>query len=307
MPKPNCTEEIDVGRMDFGRLGRRVVQGCFDGGSMTSDGGVMLLGQVDRKLGLMDAAARCIADPRNPSVSLDPYIDYHTGTMNSPALRHVNLKYRDGTGQIQSRTGDLSDGRHMQMINFGAQYDGEFGEWLVSAKAGYTQGKLDFSAFYSTTNPADGNAFAAGYLARATTAFGAVDHFGYTLAGTNTVYDPYSASGLVMQGQYRDIASDFYSAQGNLSVSKRFETGLGSHDLTAGLYGSLYGQDRFYAYQNYLIEVAGTPRTLARLSDSSMSSGAASSLWAAMAWRQVSERRSAWAGPPAASASAASC
>lgn len=33
---------------------------------MTSDGGVMLLGQVDRKLGLMDAAARCIADPRNP-------------------------------------------------------------------------------------------------------------------------------------------------------------------------------------------------------------------------------------------------
>lgn len=66
MPKPNCTEEIDVGSMDFGRLGRRVVQGCFDGGSMTSDGGVMLLGQVDRKLGLMDAAARCIADPRNP-------------------------------------------------------------------------------------------------------------------------------------------------------------------------------------------------------------------------------------------------
>jgi hypothetical protein len=61
MPKPNCTEEIDVGRMDFGRLGRRVVQGCFDGGSMTSDGGVMLLGQVDRTLGLMDAAARCIA------------------------------------------------------------------------------------------------------------------------------------------------------------------------------------------------------------------------------------------------------
>ena len=66
MPKPNCTEEIDVGPMDFGRLGRRVVEGRFDGGSMTSDGGVMLLGQVDRKLGLMDAAARCIADPRSP-------------------------------------------------------------------------------------------------------------------------------------------------------------------------------------------------------------------------------------------------
>lgn len=28
----------------FGRLGRRVVKGCFDGGSMTCDGGVMSLG-----------------------------------------------------------------------------------------------------------------------------------------------------------------------------------------------------------------------------------------------------------------------
>jgi hypothetical protein len=33
---------------------------------MTSDAGVMLLGATDRKLGLLNAAARCIADPRNP-------------------------------------------------------------------------------------------------------------------------------------------------------------------------------------------------------------------------------------------------
>ena len=33
---------------------------------MTSDGGVMLLSEVDRKIGLMQAASRCIADPRSP-------------------------------------------------------------------------------------------------------------------------------------------------------------------------------------------------------------------------------------------------
>jgi hypothetical protein len=42
------------------------VEGRFDGGSMTSDGGVMLLSEVDRKIGLMQAAAGCIADPRSP-------------------------------------------------------------------------------------------------------------------------------------------------------------------------------------------------------------------------------------------------
>ncbi len=33
---------------------------------MTSDGGVMLLSEVDRKIGLMQAASRCITDPRSP-------------------------------------------------------------------------------------------------------------------------------------------------------------------------------------------------------------------------------------------------
>ena len=203
-----------------------------------------------------------ISDPRDPSVSLDPYIDYFEGTMNSPAFRNATIPFRNGQGLTESRTTDLADGRHMRMFNVGAQYEADFDGWLLSAKLGYTQGKNRFTAFYSTTNPADADSFAAGYLDRASAAFGAVASFGYTLAGTDTVYDPDDASGLVMQGQYRDVASDFYSAQGNLSVAKRFETGFGSHDLTVGLYGSLYGEDRFYAYQNYLIEVAGTPRTL---------------------------------------------
>lgn len=203
-----------------------------------------------------------VADPRNPAVSLDQYIDYFKGTMNSPSLRNVNLPYRDGNGQLQSRTGDLSDGRHMQMFNLGARYEGDFDGWLVSAKAGYTQGKVNFQAFYSTTNPSDANAYAASFLSRATTAFGPVASMGYRLAGTNTVYDPYAASGLVMPGQYRSVQSKFYSAQGDLSVSRRIQTGLGSHDLHVGLYGAAYGQDSFSIYQNYLIEVAGQPRTL---------------------------------------------
>ncbi|WP_188062371.1 TonB-dependent receptor [Sphingobium sp. KCTC 72723] len=203
-----------------------------------------------------------IADPRNPAVSLNPYIDFFEGTMNSPALRNVNLKYRDGAGVIQNQTSDLSDGRHMQMINIGAQYEADFDGWLVSAKAGYTQGQLDFTAFYSTTNPADATSFANGYLARATTAFGAVSRFAYVLAGTNTVYNPAAASGLVMQGQYRDIHSKYYSTQGNFSVAKRFDTGIGSHDIKLGLYASAYGESSRTTYQNYLIEVAGKPRTL---------------------------------------------
>ena len=63
---PNCTERNDSTRLEFGRLGRRVIEGCFDGGNMTGDGGVMLLAKLDQRLGLLDAAAGAIADPRKP-------------------------------------------------------------------------------------------------------------------------------------------------------------------------------------------------------------------------------------------------
>jgi Transposase DDE domain group 1 len=62
---PNCTQETANHKIEFGRLGRRVVEGQFDGGSITSDAAVRLRGATDRKLGLMQAVSHCIADPRS--------------------------------------------------------------------------------------------------------------------------------------------------------------------------------------------------------------------------------------------------
>ena len=69
---PTCTEEAVTSKIEFGRLGRRIVEGRFEGGSMTSDGGVMLLAATDRKLGLMNEAAGCIADPHSPLTNYVP-------------------------------------------------------------------------------------------------------------------------------------------------------------------------------------------------------------------------------------------
>lgn len=39
---------------------------AFDGGRLTLDGGVLVLAEIDRKLGLAERLARCIEDPRAP-------------------------------------------------------------------------------------------------------------------------------------------------------------------------------------------------------------------------------------------------
>jgi len=59
---PKCTKD----RIDFGRFGRRVIEADFSGGDLSSGGGLLLLRQVDRHLGLSRMAAAAIPDPRDP-------------------------------------------------------------------------------------------------------------------------------------------------------------------------------------------------------------------------------------------------
>jgi hypothetical protein len=51
--------------MSFGRLRRREIEADFSGGAISSDGGVMLLRQADRKLGLSRAVAAALHDRRD--------------------------------------------------------------------------------------------------------------------------------------------------------------------------------------------------------------------------------------------------
>ena len=53
---PNCT----VSQVPFTKLGRRAIDVRFDGGDVTSDGGLLLLRQVERRLGLLKAVAKLL-------------------------------------------------------------------------------------------------------------------------------------------------------------------------------------------------------------------------------------------------------
>ena len=47
---PNCTEAKT--KIEFGRFSRRLIQANFSGGDLSSDGGLLLLRQIDQHLGL---------------------------------------------------------------------------------------------------------------------------------------------------------------------------------------------------------------------------------------------------------------
>ena len=57
-----CNAEV----FSFPAVKKRVVQASFTGGNVSSDGGIALLRQTDRRLGLTKALAQVLPDPREP-------------------------------------------------------------------------------------------------------------------------------------------------------------------------------------------------------------------------------------------------
>lgn len=78
---PKCTAD----EMIFGRLGRRVIEAHFRGGAISSDGGVMLLRQLDRRLGLSHAVAQALSGPRDKG----PHYAHLARSGGPAALRSV--------------------------------------------------------------------------------------------------------------------------------------------------------------------------------------------------------------------------
>lgn len=74
----------------FSSLGRKKIQADFNGGSLTSDAGALLLRELDRRIRLIDAINHCIPDPRNPF-----YTIHQQRTMLAQRILGIALGYED--------------------------------------------------------------------------------------------------------------------------------------------------------------------------------------------------------------------
>jgi hypothetical protein len=82
--------DCNTSRLLFSSLQRKKIQADFNGGSLTSDAGALLLRELDRRVGLIDAINSCIPDPRNPFYTI------HTQrTMLAQRIFGIALGYED--------------------------------------------------------------------------------------------------------------------------------------------------------------------------------------------------------------------
>lgn len=91
----NCTQET----FHFPSLQRRQVEAKFSGGDVTSDGGVLLLREIDRRLQLTQSLSEVIPDPRNPFLITHPHL-----ALLKQRIYAIALGYEDLNDHSQLRT-----------------------------------------------------------------------------------------------------------------------------------------------------------------------------------------------------------
>ena len=88
----DCTPE----KLLFPACRKRQVEARFDGGDVTSNGGVLLLRQADRVLGLTAAVARGLADDRQRGKVRHRFVDMLRQRVFGIALGYEDLNDHDG-------------------------------------------------------------------------------------------------------------------------------------------------------------------------------------------------------------------
>ena len=77
-------------QLEFHPFGRRLVTARFDGGRMSSDGGGLLLREVDKRIGMTERLAECFRDYRNPSS-----VEHDVRTLLAQRVYALALGYED--------------------------------------------------------------------------------------------------------------------------------------------------------------------------------------------------------------------
>lgn len=96
------TTDCTPHQFEFQGLTRRTVVASFDGGTLSSDGGVLLLAEVDRRLGLLEQFAACFKDRRSPDL-----IEHSIEDLVRQRVLGLALGYEDLNDHDELRTDPL--------------------------------------------------------------------------------------------------------------------------------------------------------------------------------------------------------
>lgn len=168
-------------------------------------------------------------------LSVYPFFDQRKGTLAGEDTRLLTFETTPGAtpGTINR---DFSDGRTIDLTQFGGSFDFTPGDWRISDKIGYLSGRTDTRAIFTSAVPTTLGAYVSGRVAaiNATPAITAIA--GLATSGTAK----FSTSGaLITDASQPVIVAGFWSIDKTVKTftnDLRISRDIGDHSLTIGSY-----------------------------------------------------------------------
>lgn len=260
----------DQWKIAFGGHYRRN-DGIRDPGFTANDGGQLRL-TLSREFddGRLDISVRKLDDrtffalpvPLTSDSSGDPTdlpgFNANTGTTLGADVLNLVMKTPDGRREF-----DLSDGTAVDLTTITINFEKEFESWSFSNRFRHRDSDiLRNSAFPSTPEQAMDRLDS--HRADALAAFpGATDVvLRYAVSGEDFDIANQNGNGLTMSSNYTSVHTPLSEVINDLRLSRLFEIGSQSHDVTFGVYYATYDREFDRLASLYLTEVTGAPRNL---------------------------------------------
>lgn len=237
----NPQYRADEGGQISGTLTRR-----FDGGQVT----VWARRVKDSNVFFSGAPLISNADG---SLSVYPYFDQRKDTLAGEDTRLLTFETTPGaTPGTISR--DFSDGRTIDLTQFGGSFDVEAGDWQISDRVGYLAGSTDTRAIFTSAPPTTLGAYIAGRVTAVNGTPAIVAAGGLATTGTAR----FTTSGAAITDLTQPvIVAGFWSIDKHVKTftnDLRLSRELGDHNLTIGTYlGTHAITDLWYQGNNALL------------------------------------------------------
>ena len=88
--KIKCNQDQNRKKIELGKLGSRRIEADFSAGQVSSDGGALLLREIDKKLRLTKRLAKCFVDHRNAEL-----IEHKVEQLLCQRIYGIALGYED--------------------------------------------------------------------------------------------------------------------------------------------------------------------------------------------------------------------
>ncbi|MDY6947070.1 MAG: TonB-dependent receptor [Pseudomonadota bacterium] len=217
-------------------------------------GEITFSGRAVQDSNIFFSGAPLLSTNNGRDLSVYPFFDQRKDTLAGPDT--TRLQFEIGPGAVPSTLStDFSDGRTIDLKQFGVSFDFNPGEWEITDRFGYLDGTADTRAIFTSAVPLTLGSYINGRIAAVNgsapvvAAAGGVATSGsarYTTSGTAVT----DLSTPVIVAGFWYVDKDIETVSNDFRVSRTF----GAHTLTVGNYFAYHSiQDLWYQGNNALL------------------------------------------------------